>query len=102
MIGTSAGYLVVLVSAHNGLIVSSIELIKGSITDIAFRNQSLGIASDDTAKYFTDDDKGDCHNIDDGVVPSEIKRPGVSIQCIDISPNGTWVAPGFWDKLSVW
>jgi len=93
MIGAAAGRSAVLVSALNGQVVSSIELMEGSITDIAFRNQSLGIASYGIVKWLTKDKD---HNKD--VVPREIKRAGVSIQCIDVSPNGTWVALGFLDK----
>jgi len=92
IIGAAAGRSAVLVSAQNGQILSSIELMEGSITGIAFRNQSLGITSYGVVRWLTDKDE---NNV---LVPEKIKRAGASIQCIDISPDGTWVALGFLDK----
>jgi len=92
IIGAAAGRSAVLVSAQNGQILSSFESVEGSITGIAFRNHSLAIASYGIVNWLTDESKNDVATV------RKLKRGGASIQCIDVSPNGTLVAVGFLDK----
>jgi len=92
LVGAAAGRSAVVASAQNGLILYSFESMEGSITGIAFRNHSLALASYGVVHWLTDKSENNAFAL------QKLKRKGASIQCIDVSPDGSWVAVGFLDK----
>jgi len=92
LVGAAAGRSAVLVSARNGQILSTLESSEGSITDLAFRNHSLAIASYGIIQFLVGSDKSNV------CTAKVFKRGNASVQCLHISPDGNCVAVGFLDK----
>lgn len=92
LVGAAAGRSVVVASSKNGVILSNFESSAGSITDLAFRNHSLAIAAYGIVQWLEDEHQSQ------GKISEKFVRSGASVQCLDVSPCGSYVAVGFLDK----